>query len=174
MLPKNYKYELPDLHVWLQEHGKDLKITSKFDDHKMFEGFLGYYNKLPPTLVRMMRELISQHQLKISGPMGTVSAIQGGCSMGAIEIYCLEGDIFDDIRRYGSVEEAGKTILSLLTTGMFDETVAKEFYVFDFDPEPTQKTKMPEFDSDLHFDSDEEWKKLDGEEDKEEDQEEEN
>ena len=35
MLPKDYKYQLPDLHVWLVENGKDHGITCEFDDHKM-------------------------------------------------------------------------------------------------------------------------------------------
>jgi len=112
MLPKNYKYELPDLHVWLVKHAlvehEKSNITCSLDDHRMA---LDFY-KMPKDMrekLPSLKELMSKHQLIVSGPMGKISAIQGGISFGDIEIYCIEGDIFDDIRRYSSVEAAGKT-----------------------------------------------------------------
>ncbi len=74
-----------------------------------------------------MESIMSPHQLYITGPFGKISAIRGGASFGDFEIYCLEGDLFEGIRRYRDVEHAGKTIHGLLTTGMFDESVPRVF-----------------------------------------------
>ena len=165
MLPKDYKYQLPDLHVWLVENGKDHGITCEFDDHHMALGFykmkMNKKNPIPEEILALSKELMSKHQLIASGPMGKISAIQGGCSMGGIEIYCLDGDIFKEIRRYGTVEAAGKTIISLLTTAMFDETVSRQFDVWnDFmfpDPEGSvQEVEPPDFLDD--DEEGEEWK----------------
>ena len=65
------------------------------------------------------------HQILATGDHGKISVRRGTATGGDFEIYCLEGDLFDDIRRYRDVAHAGKTIASLVGTGMFDETVPR-------------------------------------------------
>jgi len=137
------KYELPDLHVWLLEQG----LESELREHSVFHELLTVPKEVRKQL-KLTQKCIPQHQLVIKGPMGQISAIQAGCSFWDFEIMCLEGDIFDGIRRYSTLEAAGKTILSLLTTGMFDESQKREFDVWnDFlspDPEGSiQDVNLP-------------------------------
>lgn len=64
------------------------------------------------------------HQLVVTGRMGKISVIHAGVSFNQYEIYCLEGDLFGDIRRYKTVEDTGKIIVKLLDEGLFDESVS--------------------------------------------------
>lgn len=73
----------------------------------------------------------SPHQLHVTESFGKISVIRGGISFGDFEIYCLEGDLFEGIRRYRDIQHAGKSIHSLLTTGMFDESVPRVFTVWE-------------------------------------------
>lgn len=107
-----------DLHVlaaWLRNRDLDVELR----EHPMTANIKHLDLKILATL--------SPHQLHVCGPHGKISVIRGGASFGDYEIYSLEGELFDEIRRYRKVEHAGKTIHSLLTTGMFDESVPKVF-----------------------------------------------
>lgn len=107
-----------DLHVltaWLRNRDLDVELR----EHPMMKGIKHLDLKILPSL--------SPHQLHVCGPHGKISVIRGGASFGDYEIFSIEGELFESIRRYREVEHAGKTIHSLLTTGMFDESVPKVF-----------------------------------------------
>ena len=147
MLPKNFKYELPDLHVWLSER-QDQKIDSDLIEHPAFIQLVSAPKEILSQL-KHTQQIIPQHQLRIKGPMGEISVIQCGCSFGLFEIYCIEGDLFEGTRRYKSLDDAGNTVLSLLTSGMFPENIAREWDVWNDllsdEHESVQDVNPPDF-----------------------------
>lgn len=114
-----------DLHVlaaWLSNR----KLEVDLHEHPM-AAELREVQKLHPEHKFHSFDLMSPHQLHVTGTFGKISVIRGGASFGDFEIYSLEGDLFGGIRRYRDVEHAGKTIHKLLATGMFDEGVPRVF-----------------------------------------------
>lgn len=105
-----------DLHVlaaWLRNRGLDVELRQ----HPLAKTAEQFNLKVLSTM--------SPHQLHVGGPHGKISVIRGGASFGDYEIFSLEGELFEGIRRYRKVEHAGKTIHLLLTHGLFDESVSK-------------------------------------------------
>lgn len=122
-----------DLHVlaaWLRNR----KLEVDFRKHHMMEEW-ERLQKTHPKIAENLRLLpaMSPNQLHVRGPHGFISVIRGGASFGDYEIYSLEGDLFGGIRRYRDVEHAGRSIYSLLATGMFDEGVPRVFSLFGDD-----------------------------------------
>ncbi len=58
---------------------------------------------------------VGTNQLLASSSKGKISIIRGMTSFGLYEIYCLDGDLFEDIERYPDVKSAGERICELLT-----------------------------------------------------------
>lgn len=117
-----------DLHIlaaWLRNRNLEVDLCEHRSAVKLRK-----LKKLCPDQ-NFPESIVSPHQLHVKGAHGRISVIRGGCSFGDYEIYCLEGDLFKSIRRYRDVEHAGKTIHSLLTTGMFDESVPRVFSVLE-------------------------------------------
>ena len=107
-----------DLHIlaaWLRNRDLDVELR----DHPLVKEAKGLSLKILATM--------SLHQLHVCGPHGKISVIRGGASFGDYEIFSLEGELFDGIRRYREVDHAGKTIHLLLTTGMFEESVPQVY-----------------------------------------------
>lgn len=118
MRPDQFENSDTDLHVlaaWLRNRG--LKV--ELHEHPLAKAV----KKLDSEIMANL----SPDQLHVTGPQGKISVIRGGASFGDYEIYSLEGDLFGGIRRYRKVEHAGKSIHSLLTTEMFDESVPRVF-----------------------------------------------
>ena len=144
MLFPDFEYQLPDLHVWLQENAKD-NITSELSEHPSYAKTKYVERELN---LKTFCGIMPQHNVYAVGPFGKISTIQCGASFGDFEIYCIEGGLFEGIRRYKTIEDTGKTIVSLLTTGMFPEDVPRQWDVWnDFlspDPEgPVQDVNPP-------------------------------
>ena len=141
----DFEYILPDLHVWLLEHG----LKSELKEHHCFKEFCSL-DKETRAKLKSLPMITPKHQVVVSGKMGKISVIQAGAPFGQIEIYSIEGDLFEDIRRYKTVEDAGKTIVSLLETGMFDESVKRAFDVWNDllfqKPEETQDVDFSELE----------------------------
>ena len=116
----NFRYELPELHDWFQrqsQHGAE--ITSEIRDHRALGDEVARARRRRSDIVRRSFESMPRHQVTVTGPKGVISIIQAGVSFGAFEIYCIEGILFKDIRRYGRIDETGRTVISLLVTGEF-------------------------------------------------------
>ena len=115
-----------DLHVlaaWLRNRDLEVELL----EHRMVKDLRRLKELCPDHEFPGMSSLMSPNQLHVTGAFGRISVIRGGLSFGDFEIYSLEGDLFEGIRRYRDVEHAGKTIFCLLTTGMFDEGVPRVF-----------------------------------------------
>ena len=119
---ENPDTDLNVLAAWLRNR----KLEVDLHEHRMVAD-LRKLKKLCPDKEFPVMESMSPCQLHVTGPFGKISVIRGGASFGDFEIYCLEGDLFEGIRRYRDVKHAGKTIYELLTTGMFDESVPRVF-----------------------------------------------
>ncbi len=124
---RSNQFENPDtdLHI-LAEWLRNRKLEVDLHDHPMAQN-LRKLKQLCPNQKFPYMESLSPHQLHIKGPFGCISVIRGGASFGDFEVYCIEGDLFEGVRRYRNVEHAGKTIYGLLTTEMFDESVPAVF-----------------------------------------------
>lgn len=125
MRPDQLENPDTDLHVlaaWLRNHELEVDLH----EHPMTAEFRKIQELYPDHKFRSF-DLMFPHQLYVTETFGKISVIRGGASFGDFEIYCLEGDLFEGIRRYRDVEHAGKTIYGLLTTGMFDESVPRIF-----------------------------------------------
>ncbi len=110
-----------DLHVlaaWLLNR----KLEVDRHEHPMVAE-VRKIQKLNPDCKLLGLESMSPHRLHVTGSFGGISVIRGGASFGNFEIYCLAGDLFEEIRRYRDVKHAGESIHSLLTTGMFVQNV---------------------------------------------------
>jgi hypothetical protein len=120
-----------DLHI-LAEWLRNRKLDVEFLKHPMMKEW-EKLEKEHPDIAEKLHSLpiMSPNQLHVRGPHGVISVIRGGVSMGDYEIYSLEGELFDGIRRYRKVEHAGKSIHSLLTTGMFEESVPRVWCVWE-------------------------------------------
>lgn len=62
--------------------------------------------KLVPTDVRYL----AKSQIIITGPYGTISCIRGGPSFGDFEIFSLEGNLFENVQRFGNAADAANAI----------------------------------------------------------------
>lgn len=125
MRPDQLENPDTDLHVlaaWLRNR----KLEVDLHEHHLLADWRKL-RKLCPDQKFPILESLCPHQLYVTGALGKISIIRGGASFGDFEIYSLEGDLFEGIRRYRDVEHAGKTIYKLLTTGMFDEGVPRVF-----------------------------------------------
>ncbi len=78
----------------------------------------------------MIADTIPTCQITTEGEWGKISIIKCGGSMGQFEIYAIEGDLFDGIRRYKTVTDCGRTVYGLLTTGTFDEKIPRVFDIW--------------------------------------------
>lgn len=121
--------DLYALKVWLQDHFISVEIKK----HKITEELEAKIDEIKKYMneeqIQDMLKL-SPDQLIATGEFGEISVIRGHVSMGLFEIFCLKGDLFGGIRRYNLVSDTGKTIKSLLETGMFDETVKRAFDIW--------------------------------------------
>ena len=69
-----------------------------------------------------MKKSIVEHPSGLVGPSHRYKTAKGEIScvhpcrftMNQYEIYCLEGDLFEDIERYGTLDEAEERINALL------------------------------------------------------------
>ena len=68
---------------------------------------------MPPPLA--VPALHGQHQLVVSSPRGEISVVLRGD--GDYEIYCLSGDLFEDVEQYDTVVETGEAILWYMENG---------------------------------------------------------
>ena len=142
-----------NLHVlkaWLHDRG----LTVEVRPHHIAKGV-----ELDPALAKTVINLCGPDHLIVVGNLGKISVIRGEASFGHFEIYCLEGDLFGGIRRYRTVESAGKTIYSLLTTGLFDESVPRVFDVWnDFFASPdgsVQEVEPDDFEPEIELNEEE-------------------
>ena len=115
---------MDELLQYLKEHG----IQAELQRHHAQDVF----DRLRKTRVSldMLEKLYPEQQLIATGPFGSISVIKAQVSFNQYEIYSLSGHLFSDIRRYKTVEDCGKTIVSLLNTGTFAEDAVRAFDVF--------------------------------------------
>ncbi len=95
-----------DLHV-LTEWLKNRSIEVTLRDHPAYTEGMSF----SPVMAR----ITGTNQLLASSSKGKISIIRGMTSFGLYEIYCLDGDLFEDIERYPDVKSAGERICELLT-----------------------------------------------------------
>ncbi len=81
--------------------------------------------RIPPAPLNMKKETVKREGIlasivsdseRYSSEKGLISMV-GPCAatMGTYEIYCLKGNLFDDIERYDTLEEAETRICELLS-----------------------------------------------------------
>ena len=112
-----------DLHVlaaWLRNRGVEVSLF----EHPGMVGIRRVLAALPQLAGLGFGDNASEWQIHATGPKGKLSVIRGGTSLGDYEIYALGGDLFDDIRRYDNVKDAGAAIAGVLATGTLVEDEA--------------------------------------------------
>lgn len=72
-------------------------------------------DKIPDVDFGSLKDVLPLEQIHVSGPKGEISVIKCGGSMDLFEIYCIEGELFDDICRYSTLTNCGRSIYTLLT-----------------------------------------------------------
>jgi len=120
------KFGLYPLYAWLMERGIEANLREHYmwTDEVLNNPALVEIDKKHPGMLDSMTDLSSPHQIIAKGPMGEVSIIRGGMSQGQYEIYSND-KLFVGIRRYNGLEDVGKTVVSLVTEGTFDETAIR-------------------------------------------------
>ena len=101
--PMRFSTDLYVLTEWL----KNRSIKVKLREHPVYtEGLM-----FSPVLAR----ITGTNQLLASSPKGEISVIRGMTSFGLYEMYCLDGNLFEDLERYSDVKSTGERICFLLT-----------------------------------------------------------
>jgi len=116
-------YSLKPVLRWLHDHGIKATRTRVMGSEKleMMRGVVAAFHLAAVVDgARPDPELLwGPHHVIAWGPRGKVSIVFGGMTGGQYEIYCLEGGLFEDVRRYTTVEEVGHTVMSLVEKGLF-------------------------------------------------------
>lgn len=112
MTGKKPKTDLHVLAAWLRNRKLEVDLHGHPAAVELHE-----IQKRHPELRGIGPAAVSTHQIHVTGPRGKISVVRGGCSLGNYEIYCLEGDLFDDVDRFKSVKEAGEAIHGFLAAG---------------------------------------------------------
>jgi len=132
----------------LAKYMRAIGLEAKCQDHAAYTEIYNAGSKISDELFEMMSKIIPKQQVIATGEKGKISIIHSGMSMDLYEIYCLEGDLFEDIKRYSTMTDCARTVYGLLTHGEFDINIPRQFDVFsDFISEQSgcpQDVEMPE------------------------------
>lgn len=113
----------------LQKYLTAAGISAELREHAVHKELQSLNPKIREKLQEVPK-IIPDYQIIATGDKGEISVIHCGASFYQFEIYCLNGDLFDGIRRYKRMTDAARTIIGLLTKGTFDETIPRSFDVW--------------------------------------------
>lgn len=135
--------KLPDVQIEIRQHKVIEKLSQNAD------------TKENQQILESLINMTGPDQIIVTGPHGQISIIHGECSMNLYEIYSLSGDLFDGIRRYKTIKDVGNTVISLITTGLFDESIRRSFDIWTDVLSSTPDGTTQEVDMNDFFDQDE-------------------
>lgn len=79
-------------------------------------GDLGVKAQVRPHPAHVVSSMYTtgSHQVLATSPRGQISIIRGPCSFDDYEIYSMRGDLFGDIERFETADEAAKAVRGYL------------------------------------------------------------